>query len=159
MKIIEITKNETTYRVRVDDEDYPRLARYLWTWRSGYACTLINRKYYQMHRMIMGAYLGEDVIIDHIDGDHTNNQRANLRRANRFENQQNRKTNRGNRLPKGIRQMPSGRFNVRIQSYNQRIVFGSFATLEEAIEARNQKAQELHGEFFRASHPVGEECS
>lgn len=155
MKIIKVYKDTTMYEVKVDDADYPNLIKFPWTWRDGYAATKITRRYYQMHRMIMGANIGEDVIIDHEDGDHTNNQRSNLRRADRFQNQQNRKTNIGNTLPKGIRLLPNGKYNVRVQSYNKRIVFGAFNTLEQAIEARNAKAKELHGEFFRASHEIG----
>ncbi len=157
MKVINayIKNVNKVVQVTVDDEDYDKVKNYQWIWRDGYACTIVGKRYYQLHRMIMGAQFHDPVIIDHIDGDHTNCRRlTNLRRANRFENQQNRKTNTGNSLPKGIRLLPNGKYNVRIQSYNSRVVFGAFNTLEEAIEARNKRAQELHGEFFRASHPV-----
>ncbi len=141
--------------IMVDDNDYEKVKSYQWIWRDGYACTVVGKRYYQMHRMLMGAQFHDPVIIDHIDGNHCNNQRkSNLRRATRAQNQQNRKTNIGNSLPKGIRKLPNGKYNVRIQTENHRIVFGAFDTLEEALDARNKKAQELHGEFFRASHLI-----
>lgn len=152
MKIIKIVKGTETYLVKVDDIDYPMLRKYIWTWRHGYAATLINKKYNQMHRMLMGVHFKDPILIDHRDNDHCNNQRFNLRRADNFQNQQNRKTNIGNSLPKGIRQLPSGKYNVRVQSYNSRIVFGAYDTLEEAVEARNAKAAELHGEFLNPSY-------
>jgi len=157
MKIIKVYEPDgVLHEVKVDDEDYPKLIKYDWRWRNGYAAMPHRRSFYQLHRMVMGALWKEDIIIDHIDGVHENCQKSNLRRANRFQNQQNRKTNEGNTLPKGIRQLPSGKYNVRVQAYNQRRVFGAFDTVEEAVEARNDMAQQLHGEFYRPSHPIEE---
>lgn len=151
--IVEDTKGNS-YDIKVDSEDYDELMKYQWIWRDGYAVRKMNGSYYGQHRHIAGALFKEDIIIDHIDNDHQNNQRSNLRRANRFENQQNRKTNVGNTLPKGVRLLPSKKYNVRVQYYNKRIGGGTFDTLEEAIEARNKLAREYHGEFFNASYPI-----
>lgn len=158
MKIIKVRHKTKFYDVKVDDKDYDWLMKYDWTWRTGernsegYACTRIGRRYDGMHRMIMGALYKEDILIDHIDGDHKNNQRNNLRRADRCQNQQNRKTNKDNILPKGIRLLPSGRYNVRIQTYNKRVIVGTFDTLEQAVEERNRVAKQLHKEFFNPSY-------
>jgi len=138
----------------VDDEDFEWLSEYKWIWRDGYAFTLEGRRYRSMHRIIMNAPYKDPVIIDHINGNHKDCRRSNLRRANRFQNQQNRKTNKDNKLPKGIRLLPSGKYNVRIQSYNTRKVIGTFDTLEEAIAERNRVAKHWHGEFFNPSHPI-----
>lgn len=155
MKILDVyAPSGELHKVKVDDDDYEFLKTYDWIWRDGYAAMKNGRTFYQLHRMVMGALFKEPIIIDHINGDHADCQKTNLRRANRFENQQNRKTNEGNTLPKGIRLLPSGKYNVRVQAYNQRRVFGAFDTIEEAIQARNEKAKELHGEFFRPSHTV-----
>lgn len=158
MKIIEVWDNKTyppiCHPVKVDDDVYEKVKDYAWIWRDGYAAVRYQRHYYQMHRMIMDAFWKEDIIIDHIDGDHHNNQRSNLRRADRFQNQQNRKTNKNNTLPKGVRMLPSGRYNVRVQSYGKRVVVGTYDTPEEAIEAYNNYASKVNGEFFRPSHPI-----
>jgi hypothetical protein len=146
--------NGTLHNVMVDDEDYPYLMKYDWKWRSGYAATPHGHSWYQLHRMVMKVLWKENILVDHKDGNHENCQKDNLRKATRFQNQQNRKTNEGNILPKGIRQLPSGKYNVRVQAYNKRRVFGAFDTVEEAIEARNEAAKQLHGEFFRASHTL-----
>lgn len=158
MKIIEVL--DTTqqppikHQVKVDDADYPALKLFHWIWRDGYAVMRRNKHYYQMHRMIMNVGWKDPILVDHKDGDHTNNQRSNLRKANRFQNQQNRKTNEGNTLPKGIRLLPSGKYNVRVQSYGKRTVVGTYDTLEQALDARNDYAKREHGEFFRPSHPL-----
>lgn len=142
------------YRVMLDDEDYQWAKSYRWHFVNDRPATKVMGRYIGIHRMIMGIKTGEDVIVDHIDGNPLNNQKSNLRVCNRFENQQNRKTNKNNTLPKGIRKLPSGKYNVRIQTYNKRIVVGTFDTLDKAINERNRVAAQLHGEFFRPSHLV-----
>lgn len=161
MKIIKVFEaNGTPHDVMVDDDLYDELNTYIWTWRNGYASRKMgNGSVYQMHRQVGGAAFREKIIIDHIDGDHHNNQRSNLRRADRFQNQQNRKTNKGNKLPKGIRLLPSGKYNVRVQGWNKRHVFGAFNTVEQAVEARNRFAAELHGEFMKPSHLIDDETT
>lgn len=152
MQIIKVRKGKIDHRIMVDDEDYERLSKFRWVWRNGYAATRQFGSYIGMHRLIMGVGRGEDIIIDHIDNNHKNNQKHNLRRANRFQNQQNRKTNRKNTLPKGIRLLPSGKYNVRLQTNGQRVIVGTFETLEEAVDERNRVARQLHGEFCNPSY-------
>lgn len=143
------------YKILLDDEDYEWAKSYRWRFINDRPATKIGGRWTGIHRLIMNVQRGEDVIVDHIDNNPLNNQKSNLRVCNRFQNQQNRKTNKNNTLPKGIRLLPSGKYNVRIQSYNKRVVVGTFDTLDEAIEERNRVAKQLHGEFFNPSHPVG----
>lgn len=159
MKIIKVAKVSRSNKIRlrlvdimVDDADYDWLRQYSWSIRNGYAATKIGHRYQSMHRLIMGVMPKEPVLIDHLDTNPYNNQRYNLRRANRFQNQQNRKTNRKNTLPKGIRQLPSGKFNVRVQAFGERWVIGTYNTLEEAVAERNRVAKLKHGEFFNAAY-------
>lgn len=152
MKIIKVRKDADVYEIMVDDADYDEMVKFRWIWRNGYPCTRIFGSYIGMHRLIMGAQRGDPSLIDHKDGNHCNNQRYNLRRATRFQNQQNRKTNKNNTLPKGIRLLPSGKYNARIQTENSRVVIGTFPTLEEAVNERNRVAKQLHGEFFNPSY-------
>ena len=158
MKILKVYEaNGTPHDVMVDDDMFAELDSYNWIWRDGYAVRKLSHgKYYQLHRQVGGAAFKEQIIIDHIDGDHHNNQKANLRRADRFQNQQNRKTNEGNTLPKGIRRLPNGKYNCRVQGWNKRHVFGAYNTIEEAVEARNEFAAKLHGEFMRPAHLIEE---
>lgn len=165
MKTIRVRDKKLTHVILVDDEDYDWLIRYKWVWRKGdrredsYPATKIGNHYESMHRMIMGVMYKEDVIVDHQNGNKRDMRRKNLRRADRFQNQQNRKTNKGNTLPKGVRRLPSGRYNVRIQTYGKRVIVGTFDTLEEALQERNRVAKQLHGEFFNASYMIGDSAS
>lgn len=155
MKILEITKGKKVYQVKIDDEDVEKIKNHIWTWKNGYACTMVNKRYYQLHRMVMGVPMhAKDILVDHIDGNHLRNTKDNLRIADRFQNQQNRKTNKDNTLPKGVRKMDNGKYNVRVQGWTKRHVFGSYCTIEEAVEARNEFARNLHGQFFRESHLI-----
>lgn len=140
------------HQVLVDDADYEWLQQYNWVYRDGYAATKIGHFYTSMHRMILGVMRKDPIFVDHIDNNKLNNQRSNLRRANRFQNQQNRKTNKNNTLPKGIRLLPSGKYNVRIQSFGERKVIGTFDTLEDAVQERNRVAKQQHGDFFNPSY-------
>jgi hypothetical protein len=146
------------FKILLDDEDYEWARSYKWHFVNDRPATKVNGKYTGIHRLIMGIKVGEDVIVDHIDGNPLNNQKSNLRVCNRFQNQQNRKTNKNNTLPKGIRLLPSGKYNVRVQTYNERKVVGTFDTLEEAVSERNRVAKQLHGEFFNPAYikPVKE---
>lgn len=161
MKIIEVYEKSPDkyskgilHKVFVDDEDYDELKKWNWIWRDGYACRKLGHTYYQMHRQIMGVAFKEKILVDHEDRDHHNNQKDNLRRADRFQNQQNRSTNKDNTLPKGIQQLPSGRYRVRVQGWNKRVTVGTYDTIEEAMNARNDYAEQWHGEFFSPSHVV-----
>lgn len=158
MKILEVYekaqdkfKPPILHKVLVDDEDYDTLNSWSWIWRDGYACRKVGRTYYQLHRQVMGVLFKEKILVDHKNNIHEDCQKDNLRRANRFENQQNRLTNKGNTLPKGIQELPSGGFRVRVQTYGKRITVGTYPTIDEAMDARNAVAQEQHGEFYRAS--------
>lgn len=155
MKIIDVyAPNGDVHHIKVDDDDYKYLSTYTWVWRDGYAAMKQGRSFYQLHRMVLGVLFKEPILVDHKNGDHEDCQKSNLRRATRFQNQQNRKTNAGNVLPKGIRMLPNGKYNVRVQAYNQRRVFGAFDTVSQAVEARNEMAKQLHGEFFRPSYLI-----
>lgn len=155
MKIIQVEDTKSNkYDIMVDDADYDELMKYTWIWRDGYAVRKMNGSYFGMHRALKSVQWREDIIVDHISGDHCDNRQCNLRLANRYENQQNRKTNEGNTYPKGIRRLPSSKFNVRVQAFGKRVGGGTFDTLEEALNKRNEIAQELHGQFYRAAHPI-----
>lgn len=88
-------------------------------------------------------------LIDHIDGDQTNNRLANLREATAAQNQWN-KLHKG-KLPTGVvfksdakRAKP---WAVRFRWHGTKFHFGSYATKEEAIEVANRERAKLHGEF------------
>ena len=89
--------------------------------------------------------------VDHININGKDNNPQNLRLATRNQNQLNRtkqKNNKGGH--KNIRYHEScKKFTVQVGHKRKTIYFGSYSTIEEAIQVRDQKIKELAGEFFR----------
>lgn len=101
---IQLTQGKSTI---INSEDYELISSYKWSYNHshgscGYAVTNIyptDRKHPKkiyMHRLIMEAKSGE--LIDHINQDTLDNQKSNLRFANRRINTLNNKINNPERL-------------------------------------------------------------
>lgn len=148
MKVIPLTKG---YEALIDDEDYAVVAAFKWrvggeqwpyafTTRSG--CTL------SMHRLLMPDR--EGFLIDHIDGNGLNNQRANLRYATPSQNQWNRRLSKNSTTGyKGVS------FNKKAHKYS--VVVGGFETAEDAARAADLILPLAHGEFARLNFPRAED--
>lgn len=155
----------------VDDEDYDTLSKYNWSIDrsfsgSDYAVTRINKKLVKMHRLIMGCISGDGLMIDHKDGDGLNNQKYNLRLADKSQNGSNRKTIRGESRFLGVskqqtkikyRSKKTGEEKVftyngwaaKITTQQRKIFIGLFKLEEDAAIAYNEAAKKYHGEFAR----------
>ncbi len=66
----------------VDEADLERLARFRWRLRSGYVVRRQRhgtvRRYYYLHREVVGATHGDRLRVGHVNGDRLDNRRANL---------------------------------------------------------------------------------
>ncbi len=86
--------------------------------------------------------------VDHKDGDNSNNLSSNLRPATQAQQNRNRRRVNGpirtSSLPRGVRAVPSGRF----QAWAGGKYLGTFATALEASEVAESRRRELHGEFY-----------
>lgn len=107
-------------------------------------------KTYLLHRLIY-KYNNLDIditnlIIDHKDGNTFNNNLDNLRIANKSENRCNSKINKDNKLGEKNIKWNKYSYLVRIKK-NGITCHRSFKNLQEAIEWRDLKRNELHGEF------------
>lgn len=143
-----------------DSDKYDIVSRYCW-WLSAekYVTTHVimpNRikKNLVLHRLVTKC--PDDKIVDHINGDPTDNRVCNLRTCNNEQNSYNTKCRKDNALGiKGVRQRPSGKYEVRIQYNGNPIHIGTFDTLSEASDAYDKKALELFGEFARLNNYRG----
>jgi hypothetical protein len=138
---------------KVDDDDYARVARHRWFLKREKGGRLLYAKRNAkrgeptlMHRFILE--LDPSLMTDHIDHDGLNNQRSNLRACNCSQNTSNQRVHRdsasGERcIYKRNRRSP---WVVDISKGGIRHV-RNFLSLTDAIEYRNAKLREIHGEF------------
>ena len=118
---------------------------------SGYIGLCINGKQYLAHRIAYKMVYGcdPDGILDHIDGDMTNNRISNLRVATSKQNQGNSKTPKHNSSGiKGVSwKAKDNRWVAQIKQGQKKIWLGSYKTKEEAGAAYQKAANEYFGEF------------
>lgn len=161
MKEIILTKG---YVALVDDEDYPFINRFSWCaaevkGKKVYALrapSRTNRKYKDvpksticyMHRML----LPDARVVDHIDGNGLNNQRANLRSATYSQNSYNRKSVSGF---KGVAFCSNKNrpWRATIMHNGKKIHLGYFDNPKEAARVYDNSAKLLHGEFACLNFP------
>lgn len=152
MKHIELTKG---LFAKVDDSDYEWLSAFKWTSSDQgkgrfYARRNIRKngrliKIY-MHREIMQSKNGE--ICDHKDCDTLNNQRYNLRKCTKAENNRNRgKKKRASSRYIGVTITNSGTWLAQMTHNGHHISIGTFKNETDAALAYNKKKVQLHGEF------------
>jgi hypothetical protein len=150
--------------VRLDDQDAHFLTWGTWRYhtpkrsngtseRRGYV-ELVSiqggkRKRYALHRVIMGAATGQ--IVDHIDGDTTNNTRSNLRFVTRRQNARNaakREKPSASRF-KGVTQTPFKGWRPRIWNGEKNVSLGWTQNEVEAAYRYDLASLEVHGEYGR----------
>ena len=118
-----------------------------------YRCIRIDGRTYTAHHLAWFYITGEwaSGLIDHRDGNPTNNRWDNLRPATSSENSANRRRGRNNKSGfKGVFWCKRhGGWLARIQKDRRTRYLGRFATAEEAHEAYVAAARLLFGEFAR----------
>lgn len=163
MKIIYTAKREEIF---VDDSDYEWLNKFTWYVKkykhTSYAKT--GHDGIPMHRMILNI-TNSKILVDHKDHNGLNNQRDNLRIANKSTNAMNKMVN--GKIPyKGVNirsqkqkyfHKGSGEYRyantkdsivARIKVNGKSIHIGSgYKTIEDAALAYNEAAIKYHGEF------------
>lgn len=136
---------------KVSDEDFATVSQFRWHLHSaGYAYRAEKKGGKQtnflMHREIMDCPKG--LVVDHIDGDRLNNQRANLRIATMSQNNCNKPAVAGTSKLRGVSWHASrGKWRAVIKSGGKSRHLGYFGTEQEAADAYATAAAELHGEF------------
>jgi hypothetical protein len=120
--------------------------------RTGYRYVGILGGAFAAHRLAWALFHGADPSgeIDHINGDKDDNRIANLRLADRSQNNRNSRRARGKQYPKGVwREKDSGRFRAQIRHSGRQHYLGAFDSPEEAHAAYRDAAEKFHGEFAR----------
>lgn len=135
----------------VDDEDYERLSQFRW-WcmKEGYAGRKEGYRSILMHRDIMGV-TARHLVVDHINHDTLDNQRANLRVSTIQENARNQKPQQDREMASPYKGVGwSKRLGLWVASIvvdKHRVDLGNFFTQREAAAAYNAAALELFGDF------------
>ena len=113
---------------------------------QGYITITLHYKKYKAHRLIYKMMTGEDPeFIDHINQDRSDNRWVNLRSCTALQNRYNSKCKSPHKdIFITDRKSP---YRVRVRYDGKRINVGSYATLEEAIIARDEVLAKYHGEF------------
>jgi len=118
---------------------------------QGYITFKFAKRPYRAHRV--AYFLCHGVlpkVIDHINGNRSDNRIANLRSADCAQNGWNRGKQKNNSSGyKGVRMGTHGRWMATIWANRKPRHLGYFDTPEAASEAYKRAAQELHGSFAR----------
>lgn len=140
--------------MQVDDEDYEWANMFKWSDCKGHAYGFVQGKDVFLHRYLMKEPPYPEAVVDHIDRDTYNNQKANLRWASFEQNAFNRTEQVNNTSGfKGVSKQGNS-WRMEIKAGGQRIRMRGFATAREAALAYDEKAKELHGEFAGLNFPI-----
>lgn len=133
----------------VDAEDFEDLLKYKWSELTGYA----RSGHLIMHRLIMGLESNDKRVVDHISGDRLDNKKENLRICTSHQNSLNRKaifsTQTGYKGVTLIKKNVNKPYKAMITLNKKAKFLGCYSTAEEAAEAYNKAAKELHGKYAR----------
>ena len=144
MKLIPLF-NSISQFAKVDDEDYIRVMD-LWPWKllNRYAAKNLSGRILYMHHFIMRT-TSRSHLWDHKDRDRLNYQKENLISSCQQKNCINTSLSPNNTSgEKNIHwHSQSDKWRVEIKRGNKRMFGGTFSTIEEAIETRNNLLSQL----------------
>lgn len=124
--------------------------------RQGYLRVSVAGHRYSAHRIAWAMHYGEQppALLDHINGDPTDNRIENLRPATHSLNAANMRRHKGKWVSrfKGVSRTPAGRFVAVVCRDGIRRHCGTFDLEEEAHAAYLATARVLFGEYANAGH-------
>jgi hypothetical protein len=151
MKRIPLSQGKTAL---VDDEDFGWLSQYKWyfdryAWR--YEKNVDgSRRRVAMHREVLGLSFGDGVEVDHRDRNKLNNQKGNLRKGRRKDNNGNRNGVDGTSKFKGVSfRKDTGKWRAYGTEKDKYVSLGSFTSEEEAARVYDRWARKYFGEFAK----------
>lgn len=134
----------------INTGDIERVSSMYWSQGTqNYWLSQRNRTKYKLHRFIMNC--PNDMEVDHLDGDPTNNTQSNLRICSHAENSKNRKVQKNNALGiTGVTYISkTNKYRARIKVKGKYIYLGYFNSIEEAEKERTDAEIKYFGEFRR----------
>jgi hypothetical protein len=154
--VIKLPLSKNKYAL-VDDEDYPKVSKHKWfviqRGKSEHACRTViengNKRTEYLHRALLNPNSNE--VVDHINGNGLDNQKANLRLCTKQQNSWNSDKNTKNVSGyKGVSfEKTTGKWRVRIRKDGKSYSYGLYEQAEEASKVYLEKAQELFGQYAR----------
>ena len=145
-----LTVTITNGSVRIDEHLKQILSFFPWhVTAHGYVATAIGTKKLMMHRLIMGATNPND-LVDHINGDKTDNRLVNLRFATKGQNSQNAKKPRATSGYIGVSSY-NGYHVAYIKKHGKRHHLGMFKDPLEAALRYDEEAVKLYGPQARTN--------
>lgn len=115
---------------------------------KGYISVMIDGARWQVHGLIWYLVTGDWLMVDHRDGNTSNNRWSNLRPATKQENGWN-TPGRARSGFKGVYPTPSGKWVARLKIGDQIVNFPSRETAEQAFFDYCEAAREHFGDFAR----------
>lgn len=137
-------------RFKFDLDDWSKVTKHSWiSTKAGYFVCTYKQQNMRLHRLIMNCEDSQQVV-DHINGDPSDNRKQNLRVTTQKNNSRNIKTQSNNTTGvTGVGLLPNGKYRARIMVYGKEIRIGTFKTKQEATLARKKAEIKYFGEFVR----------
>lgn len=136
-------------RFYIDIADFEKVNQHTWTNSRGYGISQIGDKLIRMHRYIIGEEnIPNNMVVDHINHNGSDNRRSNLRIASQLNNSRNlvkKKNNTSGRA--GVSRCKDGRWRAYINVNRKQINLGSYDKIEDAIKAREEAELKYFGEY------------
>jgi hypothetical protein len=121
----------------------------------------VDKKLYLLHRVIFAMHNGFwPEMVDHIDGNWSNNKIENLRAATHAQNAWNAKSRKDNVVGiKNITYRKDGMYHIRIQANKTRVYLGAYQNVGDAQRAAINARNNLHKEFARHGNVMTAEAA
>ena len=133
-----------------DEDDFDLVSPYCWcSSQGGYILTSIERKNVFLHRLVMKNELAENLYVDHINHDPSDNRKCNLRVVSHLENMHNLKPSIKNTSgATGVYlNKRTGKWYAQIVVSGNTINLGTYVDFCDAVEARKAAEDRYFGEY------------
>ena len=129
-----------------DLEDYDKIKDYCWNKHKEYIATRNVSGYILFHRLVMGIS-DENIAVDHINHNKSDNRKNNLRFVTDSQNSMNRGISSNNTSGiTGINKC-NGKWTARIGVNTKRIFLGNYDNFFEAVKARKEAEEKYYKEY------------